>query len=980
MAEARGVFTLDRLRARVKKGTWVTPDEAFFAGSTESPNVGYYAGGQNPSQTPAIVSTVDKTNFVTDSTAVAPASSLAVNTQILGSLSSISAGYFGGGGNPSSPGSSSQVQKISYFSETVSISPGSNLTRARGYPVGCSNIQNGYFIGGYVFPTAYTTADKLSFSTDTPYFLPSALFIAERYGGASAGNQSVAYFAGGLGPSGNAYDSIIEKLTYATDTMERLPSDLSRRRVYPGGVGNEDAGFFAGGYSYTGAVPGPTTLTSDIDKLTYSNETISANPSNLSAATNVVGEAGNSTDGYYGGGNPGPRSTMDKITFSTGNVSAVPGAALSLARFGLAGVSPRSNEFPTTGFLDNTQNLKGEPQGPNAGYITTGNAGNSTINRTNYTTDVTFLIPATLTAARAYGSAVGSKTNIYFSTGTTSTITDRLTYATETSVRVPGANTIHDQYRGAAAENAQKTFGYLIMGGNPQTSNVEKIQYSTETYAAVPGAALNSRQHVYGSSGANNNGYAYAGYTGSGGVSEIQRTNFTTDTSQVLTTKLGATGWGACATGNSTDGYTSSVSGNTNVFRLNYATETSSTFSQLPASRNSGGGAGNQFNGYLSGGSPDPALKSNVDKIDYVTGVTLRLPSSAFLTFAQYGCTANTGFFKNSAYQQQTTPTLSTSDISSSPNTGYWGGGQGPISIVDKLNYSTEIMARVPGANLSDEKMGCAATGNSTAGYFGGGFAPGPSHFTTVDKLTYSSDSTGRLPSTNLSVARHSAAATSSSTAGYFGGGNNPGLSPGTQTRVDKLTYSDDTIAAVPGASLETGVFYVAANGTPSAGYWGAGRNPSFTPINVTTMQKILYSTDTSTTIPSGALTAARYGHASTGNSDVGYFMAGYSIGWFPTNGFVSTIDKITYSTETVSHVPGGTTGPRGFLDGTGSSSAGYISGGNTPGPDTTRTEKLTFTTETSIDLPGAQTTQAVWANAATSARANSVSATSNIL
>ena len=93
MADTRGVFRLDRVRTRSVKGTWVTPDEAFFAGSTESPNVGYYGGGQNPSQSPAIVSTVDKTNFATDSTAVAPASSLTVNHQVLGSLSSISAGY-----------------------------------------------------------------------------------------------------------------------------------------------------------------------------------------------------------------------------------------------------------------------------------------------------------------------------------------------------------------------------------------------------------------------------------------------------------------------------------------------------------------------------------------------------------------------------------------------------------------------------------------------------------------------------------------------------------------------------------------------------------------------------------------------------------------------------------------------------------------------------------------------------------------------
>ena len=42
---------------------------------------------------------------------------------------------------------------------------------------------------------------------------------------------------------------------------------------------------------------------------------------------------------------------------------------------------------------------------------------------------------------------------------------------------------------------------------------------------------------------------------------------------------------------------------------------------------------------------------------------------------------------------------------------------------MDKVNYTSDTTAAVPGANLTLARRGAAATGNSTAGYFGGGYA-----------------------------------------------------------------------------------------------------------------------------------------------------------------------------------------------------------------------------------------------------------------
>lgn len=972
MAETRGVFTLDRLRTRVKKGTWVTPDQVFFAGSSlgPSPNTAYTCGGGGSS-------IVDKTTLSDGTTTRIPGANLTIARSYPGSVGSMNHGYVNGGWAPAI----STLERITYSSDTTAAVPGANGVVNRYAVKAAGNTTDGYWGGGSV-PGVSSIIDRLSYASETYSRSPATLLSQAKYHLSAAGTSDAGFFMGGS-PDGSSVFTAVDKLTYAVGTAFRLPSanlPSSNAGWAAAGVASPRS-VSSGGVYYAGGRTGGGVQISSVSKMTYSAETTSLLPTALSSIRYIFDGTNSSSHGYFTGGFNGTNnaSTIDKWDFSNDTTTNLPSSGNLTVR-GDGGVSGHTSfsakEAEKPEFRDELQesNLKGEVQGPNAGYITMGASNISTINRTDYTTDATFLIPATLTAARAYGSAIGSKTNIYFSTGTSSTVTDRLTYATETSVRVPGANTINQHYDGACAENAQKTFGYLLMGQNPPSSNVEKLQYSTETYANVPSAALNSRRHLNGSSGANNSGYAYAGYTGSGGVSEIQKTDFTTDTSQVLTTKLGNSGWGSCATGNSTDGYTSSVSGNTNVYRLNYATETSSTFSQLPAARSSGGGAGNQFNGYLSGGAPDPALKSNVDKMNYATGTTVRLPSTAFLTFAQYGCTANTGFYKNSAYQQQQpTPTLSTSDIPSSPNTAYWAGGIGPSLKVDKLEYSTDIMARVPGADLSGQHYQMGSTGNTTTGYFAGGVNPG--HLSLVDKLTYSTDTTSPAPT--IPEPNFNSSGVASPAAGYFSGGQ---PSPTAKNTTFKISFSDDSSVAVPGATMPTGVFYTAATGNSTHGYFGGGRNPGLTPINITTLQKLTYSSETFADVPSGALSAARYGHTASGNSEAGYFTAGYSIGWFPSNGFVTVVDKISYSTDTRSISPGVGVEPRGFRAGTGSSSAGYAAGGNTTGPDTTQTEKLTFTTETSTILPGAFLSEPVWANAAVSARANSVSATSNIV
>jgi len=68
---------------------------------------------------------------------------------------------------------------------------------------------------------------------------------------------------------------------------------------------------------------------------------------------------------------------------------------------------------------------------------------------------------------------------------------------------------------------------------------------------------------------------------------------------------------------------------------------------------------------------------------------------------------------------------------------GYFGGGTGPISTVDRIDYSNDTATAAVKGPLSLARFGIAATGNTSFGYFGGGNTGSKS---TVDRIDYTND------------------------------------------------------------------------------------------------------------------------------------------------------------------------------------------------------------------------------------------------
>ena len=179
----------------------------------------------------------------------------------------------------------------------------------------------------------------------------------------------------------------------------------------------------------------------------------------------------------------------------------------------------------------------------------------------------------------------------------------------------------------------------------------------------------------------------------------------------------------------------------------------------------------------------------------------------------------------------------------------------------------------------------------NTAAWFGGGtFGSG----SRVDRITFATDTATASIRGPLSSARKFLGAAGNDTDGWFGGGqiNNPAAS--SRSTVDRITYATDTATASVRGPLSSARYKLAAAGNTTDGWFGGGRNFFSGPYAVvgSTVNRITYATDTETASVRGPLSGTRYGLAAAGNTTDGWFGGG-------APGPYSTVDRITYATDT---------------------------------------------------------------------------------
>ena len=794
---------------------------------------GYFIGGRNPSD----VSTIDKLDYSVETCTSSPSLQYPASYSISGAVGNPSFGMVAGG-RQTIDGTNfiyDTVRKLDYSTDNFSNVPALPVGK-----FGVASFGNGdfaYFGGGRAVPAITSNFVKIQYSTSTYSPVPNLNLGAARYQGASSGARSngfssikllqdeetrytddvqtgpnAGYFAGGLAP-GDV--STMDKVDYSSDTTTVIPgANLTQARYGVAGASSRTSGYFGGGH------PGPVTT---MDKLTYSSDTTAVIPgsgANLSLARALLTATGNADAGYFGGGGGNPYfSTMDKITYSNDTTGAVPGAALTI---------PRGFHLGATG-------------NPTAGYFAGGNAGPTysgvvtTVDKVTYASDTTAAAPsAALSVVKAGLAASGNLTHGYFSGGPSGsnslTLIEKITFSSDSRELVPGLNLAAPRTYHGATGNA--TAGYHGSGNpaGPQTS-IDKINYSTDTSALIPSAAFTTGRRYITAASARDNGF-----------SQPPVTTPSPGTTPSITPIGFDTGYFGGGSGNSSGTSWLSI-----MDKITYSTDTTAAApsgAYMSLERYGAAGTGNQTHGYFGGGNSNGNILTVMDKITYASDTTARLPGAELRKYRYYpAATGNStqGYFAG-GYQPGTP------------------GPVGPVSSVDKVTYSTDTTAILPSsANLSISRYPVSATGNETNGYVGGGYDD-PAHYSRVDKITYSTDTTAAAPSAFVSgdggsSGRYGVAATGNSTHGYFGGGGytSAGFPEGDSTYMDKLTYSSDTTAAVPGANLTGGRVIQGATGNSTAGYFGGGG-----PGPLSTMDKVTYSTDTTAVVPGAELTFER--------------------------------------------------------------------------------------------------------------------------
>ena len=298
---------------------------------------------------------------------------------------------------------------------------------------------------------------------------------------------------------------------------------------------------------------------------------------------------------------------------------------------------------------------------------------------------------------------------------------------------------------------------------------------------------------------------------------------------------------------------------------------------------------------------------------------------------------------------------------------GYFAYGYAPgeTGSVDRLDFSSETCS-YPGNNLPQARRLLAAVSNESYGYFGGGYSnPPAARRDTISRIDFSNE-TGSAPTVELSDARYGLGAVSSDNYGYFGGGNSPAI----VDTVDRLDFSNETFS-LPGNELSNGRWYFATVSNNNYGYFGGGIfPPGPAPDYITTVDRIDFSSETFSLIGNN-LSQARGLFAGVSSRSYGYFCGGYNT---PPVAYYDTVDRIEFSNETIS-APGNeltqarrsvsaVTGGASYRP-KGSRTYGYFGGGFAP-PYVNTVDRLDFSNET-LSLPGNELTQARYSLAAVS-------------
>jgi hypothetical protein len=317
-----GIFVLQQVYNKQVSKTWF--DTLY---NRPQNSYGWFVGGI----VSATISASQRINFSADTLAMANRGPLTIPTRALGGSGNINYGWFSGGISISSPSVpetfTTTIHRITYITDSSSASVRGTLASTQFLGASTSTNIYGRFSGGRFdgpSPSVSSRTHRISFNDDTNTTSIRGSLSLAREGVSGVGTDNYGWFGGGFAlflPSSYNRYSRIDRIDYATDTsVTSIRGNLTSNKSYPGSIGNDNNGWFAGG---SVPAPGPSSsfvYISTIDRTNFADDTTTASTRGpLSSIRAIMAATGNNNDGWFDGGvntSPGRNSRLDRITFS----------------------------------------------------------------------------------------------------------------------------------------------------------------------------------------------------------------------------------------------------------------------------------------------------------------------------------------------------------------------------------------------------------------------------------------------------------------------------------------------------------------------------------------------------------------------------------------------------------------------------------------------------------------------------------------
>jgi len=300
--------------------------------NTQSPNALWISGGNG---VPAVSrSTIQKLTFASDTVSPAVRGNMSFATHNHTVTGDNTYMWSTGGFYQPSPGTgTSAIDRTTFATDTATgSSRGYLITRRRIFTSHHNYgtiMSYGWFVGGINLPipgSMISSVERMTFATDTATNSARGSLNYTKYNHCGAGNADYNWTMGGEITSTNNFSSMVERITYSTDTATatnrgNLLNVADSRHIEAASLSNNDYQWAAG--FQRSQIPA---YDSYIQRLTYASDTVAVSArGQIGLNIGTRGASGNSTDGWFlGGYDPslGTISRVHRINYATDTATA----------------------------------------------------------------------------------------------------------------------------------------------------------------------------------------------------------------------------------------------------------------------------------------------------------------------------------------------------------------------------------------------------------------------------------------------------------------------------------------------------------------------------------------------------------------------------------------------------------------------------------------------------------------------------------